>query len=315
MRRETVSLCLAVVLTLAVACTAESFAAPGQPAGKGRTFTRGGVTLWYEVLGSQRGRHLVVVNGGPGFDHAYLRVSDVWDRIARTRPVVVYDQRGNGRSGALAADASCTLVDQIEDLDALRAELGQETVDLLGHSWGGFLVMAYAARHPERVAHLIIADSAAPKWSDTEFIFNYIYPETVQKQARFDALDAVGDSSAHGRSLREYMSMLCVSREKSDEMVKHSAGFAYTRKINQILNADLAQRDLGPALQTFTMPTLVVTGRFDINVAPSTAWRIHQAIPGSRFVVFEKSGHLPFFEEPDAWVSVVNEFLSRSAPR
>ena len=57
------------------------------------------------------------------------------------------------------------------------------------------------------------------------------------------------------------------------------------------------------------MPTLVLTGRFDMNVAPSTAWRIHRAIPNSRFAVFERSGHLPFFEEPEAFVSAVEAFL------
>ena len=64
-----------------------------------------------------------------------------------------------------------------------------------------------------------------------------------------------------------------------------------------------------PALAAFTMPTLVATGRYDINVAPSTAWKIHKAIAGSRWVVFEQSGHLPYFEEPDKFVQVVNDFL------
>jgi proline iminopeptidase len=54
---------------------------------------------------------------------------------------------------------------------------------------------------------------------------------------------------------------------------------------------------------------LVVTGRFDANVAPSTAWKIHKAIPGSRFEVFEQSGHLPFFEEPEAFERSVDRFL------
>ena len=58
------------------------------------------------------------------------------------------------------------------------------------------------------------------------------------------------------------------------------------------------------------MPTLVITGRFDMNVAPSTAWKIHKAIPGSKWAVFETSGHLPYFEEPEKFVQVVEGFLS-----
>lgn len=285
-------------------------AAPGKAPGEGRTLENDGVTIWYEVLGKSSGTPLVVVNGGPGFDHLYLRVSDAWDRLAGNRPVVMYDQRGNGRSGALPEGASCTLLDQISDLDALRRELGREQMDLIGHSWGGYLVMAYAIAHPERVRRLIIADSAAPKWTDTEFIFNYVYPEAMERYNRFESLDQVGDPGANAKVLLEYMSMLCVSREKSDWLVAKSKEFKYARSINERLNADLAPRDLGPALETLTMPTLVVTGRFDINVAPSTAWKIHKRIPGSRFVVFENSGHLPFYEEPDAWVRTLEGFLS-----
>ncbi len=223
--------------------------------------------------------------------------------------MVFYDQRGNGRSGALGKNESCTLADQVADLDALRAQLGAQTIDLLGHSWGGYLVMAYAAQHPEHIAHLIIADSAAPKWGDTEFIFKYIFPEGVDRQGRLDFADALGDSVAGQESLHEYLGMLFVSAAKRDEFRSRSSTYHYTRKVNELLNADLAKYDMWPVLSTFKMPTLVLCGRYDINVAPSTAWKIHNAIPGSRWEVFEQSGHLPYFEEPDKFVRVVNDFL------
>jgi proline iminopeptidase len=53
-----------------------------------------------------------------------------------------------------------------------------------------------------------------------------------------------------------------------------------------------------------------MTGRYDINVAPLVAYRIHKAIPGSRFMVFEQSGHIPFYEEPEAFVRATEEFLT-----
>jgi proline iminopeptidase len=56
-------------------------------------------------------------------------------------------------------------------------------------------------------------------------------------------------------------------------------------------------------------PVLVATGRYDINVAPATAYRIHKAVPGSRFAVFEKTGHLLFFEEPALFIQVIEDFL------
>ena len=293
-----------------VAIAPAALSNPAAPSGPGRTFTTpAGARIWYEVRGRSPGRPLVMVNGGPGFDHTYVLCSDAWDTIAQDRRVVFYDQRGNGRSGALRAGQTCTLADQIADLEALRAQLHADRIDLLGHSWGGYLVMAYAARHPERVAHLAIVDSASPKWTETDFIFKYVFPEGVDRQSALDFFDGVGDTAAARASLAEYMRMLFVSEAKRDEFISRASSYKYARSINETLNTDLGKLDMWPVLPSLTMPTLVATGRYDINVAPSTAWKIHKAIPGSEWVVFEKSGHVPYFEEPEKFVQVINDFL------
>ncbi|HET9940390.1 MAG TPA: alpha/beta hydrolase [Candidatus Eisenbacteria bacterium] len=305
--RRSHSAAMAAAIALAL-CASSATARPAQPSGPGHTFKQGGATIWYEVRGKEGGRPLVMVNGGPGFDHTYVLCSDAWDTLAKKRRVVIYDQRGNGRSGALAAGQSCTLADQIADLDALRAELKADRIDLLGHSWGGFLVMAYATRHPDRVAHLMIVDSAAPKWTDTEFIFKNIYPEAIDKQARLDFAQMVGDSAAGDESLNEYLKMLFVSDAKRDEFMSRASTYKFSRSVNETLNADLGKYDMWPLLPTLTMPTIVMTGRYDFNVAPSTAWKIHNLIPNSKWEVFEKSGHLPYYEEPEKFVQVVERF-------
>ncbi len=291
-----------------------AIAHPAAPSGPGHTFTtRTGATLWYEVRGAGEGPPLIVVNGGPGFDHTYVLCSDAWDVLARRRRVVFYDQRGNGRAGALRPGESCTVADQIADLDALRERLGADRVDLLGHSWGGYLVMAYAVRHPQRVAHLAILDSAAPKWTDTEDLFKYAFPEATDRRSRLEFADAVGDSGADRQGLREYLQLLFVSPVKRDEFMARASTYRYARRVNEVLNADLEKIDMWPMLPTLTMPALVMTGRYDMNVAPSTAWRIHRAIPGSGWHVFESSGHIPYLEQPDEFVTVVEDFLGAPA--
>jgi len=307
-RKRVFSIRIVAVALLGIAALALPVRGAEEPGGK--TFTAPGATIYYEVRGGGSGTPLFLANGGPGFDHAYLHISDVWDRIAESRTVVFWDQRGNGRSGALKPGQSCTLADQIADLEALRAHLGYEKIDLLGHSWGGYLAMAYAARHPERIAHLVILDSAAPRWQDTRFLFEDVYPETVEQQKALTYAMTLGDEAAVAANLHEYMSMLFVSPEKRDAFLAAAHSFAYSGTINQTLNADLARFDLNPELAKFRFPTLVGTGRYDFNVAPSTAYHIHKAIPGSRFVVFERSGHLPFFEEPEAFRRVLEEFLA-----
>lgn len=275
----------------------------------GKTFDGPGGKIYYEILGSGSGTPLVLVNGGPGFDHIYFHTSTAWDKLGENRRVVFYDQRGNGRSAALKPGQSCTLADQIDDLDALRAHLGLEKMDLLGGSWGGFLGMAYSARHPERISHLILVDSAAPKWSDTIFLFDKVFPETVERQAALNYAAEFGDKSADDESIREYLSMIFYSPEKRDAALKVLTPGSYTKAVNEAVSHDVARFDLNPEIKKFKFPTLVITGRYDMNVAPLIAYQIHKAIPGSQFAVFEKSSHLPFTEEPEAFARTVEEFL------
>jgi len=284
--------------------------ASGQQPESGKMFDAAGVAIYYEVRGSGPATPLIVANGGPGFDHSYLHCSAAWDELAKRRPVVFYDQRGNGRSGALKKGQTCTLADQIADLEALRTHLGYDRIELLGHSWGGYLAMAYAAAHPQRINHLIICDSAAPKWEDTAFLFKYIFPEKTAEQDKTAFAQEMGDDAALNSYMRIYLSMLFYSEEKRDAFLANAASYKYTKEINALLNTDLRRFDLNPELAKFRFPALVITGRYDINVAPSTAYKIHQAIPGSRFAVFERSGHLPFYEEPEKFVTLLEEFLA-----
>jgi len=277
----------------------------------GATLETGGVTIWYEVRGSGSGTPLIVANGGPGFDHNYLLCGDVWDLLAKGRRIVFYDQRGNGRSSELKEGQPCGLAEQIDDLEALRAHLGFEKFDLLGHSWGGYLVMAYGARHPEHIAHLMIVDSAAPKIQDTVFLFKNIYPETTAREDALAFAVELGDKKAVAADLREYMSMLFYTPQARDAYVARSSSFVYRQKVYKAIWDDIQRFDLNPELPKFGFPTLVVTGRYDFNVAPSVAWAIHKAIPGSELAVFEKSGHLPFCEEPGAFLTRVETFLSK----
>ena len=300
---------LAIVALALAATSAPARAKPSSASGAGATLKAGEATIWYEVRHGGAKTPLVVLNGGPGFDHNYLLTSDAWDKLAARRTVVFYDQRGTGRSGELKSGQSCTVADQVADLEALRAKLGAERIDLLGHSWGGLLAMAYAVRHPEHVAHLVLCDSSAPKWSDTEFLLKNLFPEASERRDQYDVLAALGDAGASVAAVKEYLGMLFVSPRKRDEFLAGANQLHLSGAVNEALNSDLARIDLGPLLGRLKMPVLVLTGRFDANVAPSTAWRIHKAIPGSRFEVFEQSGHLPFFEEPEAFVRSVERFL------
>lgn len=301
-------------ITLALWLLAQA-AAQAEDGERGQLFEGRDATLYFEVRGRGAGTPLVVVNGGPGFDHRYLHTSPVWESVARRRRVVFYDQRGNGGSPALKPGQSCTLADQIADLDALRDHLGFAKIALLGHSWGGYLAMAYAAYHPERIERLILSDSAAPKWSETVFLFKSVFPETVARQEALAFAVERGDKEALAADLRQYFSMLFYSLEKRDTFLAKASTFVFRREVNQALTSDLSRHDLRLELPKFRFPTLVITGRYDMNVAPSVAYQIHQQISESRFVVFEHSGHLPFYEEPREFVRLLEQFLAVAEAR
>jgi proline iminopeptidase len=301
-----------IVGSVLVGIAPRAHAAPPE---NGQTFQAPGATLYVEVLGTGSGAPLVVVNGGPGFDHTYEHATmpgttSAWEVLARSRRVVFYDQRGNGRSGPLKPGQSCTLADQIDDLEAVRARLGVDKIDLLGHSWGGYLVMAYAARHPGHIRHLILVDAAAPKWTDTVFLFKDIFPEGQERADSFAFADAMGDPAANAAGLREYFRWLFYSPEKRDAFIAAVGTGTFNKAVNETIDHDLARFDLNPELKKFKFPALVITGRYDINVAPSVAYKMHKAIAGSQFMVFERSGHLPFYEEPEPFVRALESFLN-----
>lgn len=296
--------CLFVVALLVVA------AAHATQTENGTTFDGPGGKIYYEIIGSGNATPLVLVNGGPGLDHLYLHTSNAWDVLARNRRVIFYDQRGNGRSFALKEGQSCTLADQIDDLDALRAHLGLEKMILLGSSWGGYLSMAYAARHSEHVAGLVLVDSAGPKWDEKSDVEDKIYPDVVEKMKSIEFAADFGDKAARDEYSREDFSMLYYSPEKREML----ASVKFNWEVNDAVSKDLVRFDLTPELPKFRFPTLVITGRFDVNVAPVFAYQMYRAIPGAQFTVFEKSGHLPFAEEPDKFARRVESFLSSIAP-
>ena len=270
------------------------------------------VDLGYETFGT-RGTALpvIAVNGGPGLSHAYMLQNDVWQRIARHRLVVLYDQRGTGASKHLQPGAPQTMDAQVADLEAIRASLGLQKFALVGDSYGGLLAMAYAAAHPEHVAMLVLSDSAAPAWKSMVHLLPQVFPDIEEQDAAQEKkLGSTTDAAAQAGLLNHFR-MIFYSPEKRDAYMAHMGDIGYVPAVGAAVSKATANLDLTPKLAGFHFPTLVITGRYDMNVAPLTAWRMAHAIPGAKIVFFEKSGHLPSYEEPDKYVSVLEEFFGR----
>jgi proline iminopeptidase len=269
------------------------------------------VDLAYEIYGApSSATPVIIANGGPGFSHTYLLQNDVFTtRLAHDRQVIFYDQRGDGKSKLLRPDAPQDMDAQVADLDAIRTKLGFQKFDLIGHSWGGLLAMGYAASHPEHIEKLILIDSAAPAWKDTLFLFDKVFPDVGAKDEQITKT-AGRTPEAAKEHLTNYFSMLFYSQENHDRFLAGITDPGQNSAVNASVNKAIAKLDLNPELPKFAFPTLVIHGRFDMNVAVLTAWKTYKAIPGAKIEIFAKSGHLPFYEEPDKFTKILSDFLA-----
>ncbi len=294
-----------VLLLLAGTALAQS-----TPASMG-TVSTPDVELAYETYGAAgAATPVIVANGGPGLSHVYMLQNDVWTRrLAHNRQIVFYDQRGTGKSQPVKLDAAWGMGAQVADLEAVRAKFGFSKFDLAGDSYGGLLAMAYAAAHPEHVEKLILSDSAAPAWKDIVRVLPDVFPDVLEQIAAREKND--GGADAADQRIRDHFLMLFYSEANRDAYLAGVKDLGSSPQVSAAVQKATRTLDLTAELPKFKCPTLVITGRYDMNVTPVTAWNIYKAIPGAKFVVFEKSGHLPAYEEPDKYVQVVDAFLNQ----
>jgi proline iminopeptidase len=269
------------------------------------------VDLGYEILGAPRAEvPLIVVNGGPGLSHAYMMQNDLWQRVAAHRMVVLYDQRGTGASKRTQPNAPQGMDAQVADLDAIRNSLSLNRVAILGDSYGGMIAMAYAAAHPEHVSHLILSDSAAPSWKEMIHLLPQVFPDREEQGEAESKRLAANPEAAAQAGLVNHMRMMFYSPEMRDAYLAHMGDLGFVPAVGGAVQQATQNLDLTPKLAGFNFPTLVITGRYDMNVAPLTAWHMAHAIPGAQLVFFEKSGHLPGFEEPVKYLKVLEAFFA-----
>ncbi len=254
------------------------------------------VDLGYETFGTlNKTLPVIAVNGGPGLSHAYMVQNDVWERMARRRLVIFYDQRGTGASKHVQPGASQSMDAQVADLEAVRGSLGLGKVALVGDSYGGLLAMAYAASFPQHVAKLVLSDSPGPSWKSIVHLLPEVFPDIEEQDAAEEKKLGLSTDAAARASLRNHFRMIFYSPEKRDTYMSRMGDLGYEPAVAEAVAKGTANLDLAPKLAGFQFPVLVITGRFDMNVAPLTAWRLAHAISGAKIVFFEQSGHLPSY--------------------
>lgn len=263
-----------------------------------------GTTLFYTVVGS--GIPCLVMHGGLGLDHHYLTPG--LDPLGDTFELIYYDHRGNGSSGR-PGRATQTHEQLAADAAALATHLGHEKVAVLGFSYGGFLALEFALRHPDRLSHLLLMGTAPAYGYGDEILANARRKgATPAMLAYLESDDEVADDAAFKEQIETLWPLYFHDPRPEhdrllDDVIYSVEGFAAP--------GETAAYDVTPRLGEITAPTLILAGRDDFVCPPSQAEILHAGIPGSELRIFEHSGHMPYAEEPEATFATIRDWVAR----
>ncbi len=302
---------------------------------RGRTTTEGyadfdGHQTWYRVdgelpAGPGAPAPLVVLHGGPGATHDYLLpLADLAGPEHGGRAVVLYDQLGNGRSTHLperGAD-SWTVDLFVRELANLLQHLGiDERYHVLGQSWGGFLAQEHALTHPAGLRSLVLSNTAA---SFPEFVREAgrlradLPPEVEATLRRHEDAGSTDDPEYAAACQVFYDRHVCRVVPNPEPVTRAFGAIAEDPTVYHTMNGPSEFHVIGSIrdwqsqdrLSEIDVPTFVVSGRHD-EATPALQDVLVAGIPQTEQRVFEESSHMPFFEEQDAHLAAVADWLRR----
>ncbi|MBS0380862.1 MAG: prolyl aminopeptidase [Proteobacteria bacterium] len=289
-----------------------------EPFDSGRLPVSGLHTLYYEQCGNPHGKPVVFLHGGPGagcnpkcrrfFDPTVYRI-------------VLFDQRGCGRSTPHAELRENTTWDLVTDIERLRAHLRIERWQVFGGSWGSTLALAYAETHPERVTELVLRGIFMLRQQELQWFYqrgcDMLYPDAWEKYlaaipvAEHDDLimayhkrlvsndPAVRLAAARAWSVWEASTSFLLQNEAyvaasaSDEFALAFAGI----ENHYFVNRGFFEHDdqlLRNAQRLRGIPAVIVQGRYDVVCPARSAWDLHRAWPQAELRIVPDAGHSAF---------------------
>ncbi|WP_177181667.1 alpha/beta fold hydrolase [Streptomyces sp. TLI_105] len=272
-----------------------------------------GTLLAYHASGS--GAPLICLPGGPMQDSAYL--GDLGGLDAH-RTLIRLDLRGVGASAVPEDPASYRCDRQVEDVEALRAHLGLDTIDLLGHSAGANLAALYTARYPERVARLVLlTPGTAAVGLDTSGEERLAAARQPWREAEpwFAEAYAALEELAAGRGSAETFKAVApffhgtwdeAARERNATTVRQRNGEAAAVYASEGAFEPEATRAV---FAEFSRPVLVVAGEGDANTPVPTAGAYAELFPKAELAVLAGAGHFPWHDDAGWVAGTVDGFL------
>jgi proline iminopeptidase len=271
--------------------------------------------IYFEECGNPQGKPVVMVHGGPGggSNPTMRRYHDP----ARYR-IVLFDQRGCGRSTPHASLEENTTWDLIADMERLREHLGIERWQLCGGSWGSTLSLAYAETHPGRVSELILRGIFTLRRSELQWFYqegcNWLYPDAfeaylkpIPPEERSDMIAAyhrrltstdrtVQLEAARAWSVWEGTTLsLTPDDQRVANFGRPEYALAFARiECHYFINKGFFDRDdqlIADAGRIRHIAGVIVHGRFDVVTPLRSAWDLKQAWPEADLRIVPDAGH------------------------
>jgi len=285
-----------------------------------------GVFIYYKSFGS--GPPLLILHGGPGASHDYLLPHLV--PLARRNRLVFIDERGGGKSSKLENSAEYTVENMVEDTEAVRQALRLGKINLLGHSCGGVLAQAYALKYQKNLSHLVLCSTFHSTRQMNEVFKTMKARMPSELRERIDKLEAAG-LYGHGKDYEKnrypseymvaawgegYFPHLFQQRPDANFDPNTFGSFAWDvyREMwgshgEFVVDGNMISVEYADRLPTIKVPTLITVGDHD-ECDAFLSREMNALIVGSKLVVFPKSGHTTFVDQPGLFLEAVQSFLS-----
>ncbi|NOX59495.1 MAG: alpha/beta fold hydrolase [Planctomycetes bacterium] len=275
----------------------------------------GAQTLNVKIMGE--GPPLYVIHGGPGESHKMFR--PYLDAFAKTHTLVYYDQVGCGGSSKPQFAEAYTLERQTKELDLLRSVAKHEKISMIAQSSGCLIAIKYALMFPDRVDKMVLLAGWA---NGEEFRANLQLLGAVMQppdRAGFDLVMGKLRKSMRRPNDRELVGLVGL---QVPGMFFGEVDYAFRKdwqrhiEVSSFVNAAMEKevfKDLdirSDLAKIKNIPTLVIAGKFDLITPPSVVQSLAEGIKGSRFEVFQRSGHFPMVEENERFIEMVSSFLA-----
>jgi len=266
--------------------------------------------LYYEECGSPQGKAVVILHGGPG---AGCSARQRRFHDPQKYRIVLFDQRGCGRSTPEGGLEDNTTWDLVADIERLRTHLGIERWQVFGGSWGTTLALAYAVRHPAACTELILRGIFLVKKAELDYIYQtatpLLFPEAyaalrdaVPRTEQSDLISAYRKRvmSADGATLQKYARLWCEWEDAISHLVPEEvppwegSGGEQRIHLHYMWHRGFFEYDgwLLDQLHAIShLPTVIVHGRYDVVCPPASAYELKGRMPHAALHMVVDSGH------------------------